>query len=80
MENEQTQLERANEELLKLVPNITSGDKSEAESLYHKNTIFRYLKGEGKDADTAVALLSFFRKKIEERDEKIEAANEQPAA
>jgi hypothetical protein len=66
-DGQKTQLQEANEALVALLPNITTSDRKEATSLFAEFTIVQYLKGRGKDLDTTVALLQFFRKRIEER-------------
>ena len=72
MENEQkTQLEKVNDELIALVPNVASSDRAAAKKKYSAFTIVQYLKGRGKDLDTAMALLQFFRKRIEDREKAI---------
>lgn len=71
MKNEQTQLEKASDALAKLVPNITTSDRKAAKEVYAESTVVQYLKGEGKNLDTAIAMLQFFRKRIENRDKQI---------
>lgn len=66
MENEQkTDLDVANEALLALKPNISSSDRKECPR--SESIIVQYLKGEGRDLDTAMELLQFFRERIEAR-------------
>lgn len=66
---QKTQLERANEELVELAPNVTASDRQEAIATkeYSAFTIVQYLNGRGKNLDTAMKLIQFFRKKIEGR-------------
>ncbi len=66
MENEQkTDLELANEALAALKPNVTTTDRKEAPVA--ESTLIQYLNGSGKDLDTAMTLLQYFRGRIEER-------------
>lgn len=68
MQTEQkSQLDLANDELLAIKGNVTTSDRNEAKKEYSEFTIVQYLKGEGKDLDTAFALLQFFRKRIQDR-------------
>jgi hypothetical protein len=72
MKTEQkSQLERTNEALLQMAPKITTTDRQAAMVNYSEFTIVQYLKGRGKNLDTAIALLQFFRKKIEDREKVI---------
>lgn len=72
MSNKQTtQLDRANSALIALSADVTTEDRREAETHYSEFTIVQYLKGRGKNLDTAMALLDFFRKRINNRDKKI---------
>lgn len=76
MENEQkSQLDSANEALVALKGNVTTSDRDEAKKQYSEFTIVQYLNGRGKDLDTAMDLLQFFRQRIEDRGKVI--ANEQ---
>lgn len=69
MEKEQkSQLQRANEALVSLAPTITTSDRQEAMKEYSEFTLYQYLKGQGKNLDTAISLLQFFRKRIEGRE------------
>lgn len=67
----QTQLEKANVALVSLAVNVTTSDREEAKKEYAESTIVQYLTGKGKNLDTAVAMLAFFRKRIAERDKVI---------
>lgn len=60
-----TDLEVANESLAKLKPNVTTSDRKDAPA--SEATVIQYLNGLGKDLDTAMNLLQYFRGKIEER-------------
>jgi hypothetical protein len=64
-ENQKTDLAVANQTLMDLVPNISALDRAEAP--YSTPTVIKYLRGQGPDLDTAMELISFFRKKIEDR-------------
>lgn len=65
MNTQKTDLELANENLAALKANITASDRNECG--LSVATVVQYLKGEGKDLDTAMMLLQFFRKRIEDR-------------
>lgn len=72
MEQQQkSQLERANEALVELAPSITTSDRQDAMLTYSEFTVIQYLKGRGKNLDTAMKLLELFRKRIENRDQAI---------
>lgn len=71
MENGQTQLEKANTQLVAIYPNVTTSDREAAKNLYSEFTIVQYLKGRGRNLDTAVTLLDFLRKRIEDRERAI---------
>lgn len=69
MENGQkTQLQTANEALQSMAPSITTSDRDAAKQLYSHFTIVQYLAGRGKNLDTAISLLQFFKPRIEGRD------------
>lgn len=69
MENEQkTQLQRANEALVELFPSVTTSDRDEAKKEFSEFTVVQYLKGRGKNLDTALTLLQLFRKRINDRE------------
>jgi hypothetical protein len=63
---ETTQLDQANAVLFELSTNVTSQDRKDAEIElgFSRFTIGAYLKGNGTDLDTAMALIDFFKKKI----------------
>jgi len=66
MANKQkTDLETANEAITRLKPSVTTSDRKEAP--WAETTVIQYLNGLGKDLDTAVEVLQFFRKRIEDR-------------
>jgi hypothetical protein len=69
MEHRQkTQLDQANEQLVELSGKVTTSDRELAAETYSEFTVVQYLKGRGKNLDTAIALIQLFRKRIEERD------------
>lgn len=65
MNKQKTDLDLANETLMGLKANITASDRKECPR--SEAIIIQYLKGEGKDLDTAMELIQFFREKIEGR-------------
>lgn len=75
-QNTPTQLDRANAILLDLKRDITTQDREEAQKELDlgEATVSRYLIGEGKKIETVLALIEFFRKRIEDRDKKLEGA------
>lgn len=62
---QKTDLQIANELLADLKPNVTTSDRKEAPAV--ESTVIQYLNGLGKDLDTAMKLLKYFRGRIEER-------------
>lgn len=69
MEQQQkSQLERANEALVELAPHIPTSDRQHAMLTYSEFTVIQYLKGRGKNLDTAMKLLELFKKRIEGRE------------
>lgn len=66
-----TQLEKANTALTDLAVNVTTTDRNEAMKSWSEFTIVQYLTGKGKNLDTAMQLLKFFRNKIKEREKLI---------
>lgn len=70
-----TQIEKISEQLADISPNITSKDRKELQDLhgFERSTISNYLNGRGADADTGLLMLTFFRKKISERDKAMQA-------
>lgn len=69
MENDKkSQLDRANQALVEIAPHITSSDRQEVKKSYSEFTLVQYLKGRGKNLDTAIDLLQIFRKRIEGRE------------
>lgn len=66
MENKQkTDLELANQKLMELKANIAASDRKECPRSVA--IVVKYLNGEGTDLDTAMELIEFFRKRIEDR-------------
>lgn len=65
MSTVKTDLELANEILVGLKPNVSASDRKEAPA--SELTVIQYLRGEGKDLDTATKLIQYFRGRIEER-------------
>lgn len=66
MINEQkTDLELANDCLAELKPNVTASDRKGAPAA--EATVIQYLNGLGKDLDTAMLLLRYFRGRVDER-------------
>ncbi len=66
-----SQLDKVNAALLELYPNVTTSDRREAKKMFSETTIVQYLNGRGKDLDTAIELLQFFRTRISDRDQAI---------
>ncbi len=68
-----TQAERLSGELLAIKPDITTADRKALENAegYTRSTISDYLNGRGKDNDTSVKMLAFFRERIAEREKMI---------
>lgn len=66
-----TQLEKANAALLDLAVNVTTTDRNEAMKSWSEFTIVQYLTGKGRNLDTAMQLLQFFRNRIKEREKLI---------
>lgn len=66
---EYTQLEQASQVLIRLSANVTTKDRAAAMKHFalSRITIGAYLKGEGKDLDTAIELIKYFKKRIDER-------------
>lgn len=67
-DEQKSQLERANDALVELAPSVTRSDREAAMKKYSEFTIVQYLKGRGKRLDTAMALLQFFRRRIDDRE------------
>lgn len=67
------QLGKAIKVLTTMAVNVTTTDKEEAAKKLgvHEITIRRYLKGDGKNLDTATRFIEFFSKRIEDRNKKI---------
>lgn len=62
-----TQLQQFTKALVALSVNVTAEDKKLARNLYNELTVIKYLKGKGTKLDITVALLDFFKRRIEER-------------
>ena len=62
---QKTDLQVANECLRELKPNVTASDRKEAPA--SEATVIKYLDGYGKELDTAMKLIEYFRGRIEER-------------
>ncbi|GAA4328228.1 hypothetical protein [Flaviaesturariibacter amylovorans] len=72
-----TQLDKANATLVALAAQVTTADRKAAMQelqIGSRQTVFIYLKGKGKDLDTAVGLIRVFRRRIEERERELAAA------
>lgn len=67
---QKSQLVTANEVLSDLHPSVTTEDRRAAiqDLNYSEFTVIQYLKGRGKNLDTAMKLLGFFRKRIGDRE------------
>jgi hypothetical protein len=63
------QLTKANQALVDLASGITAEDRKSAG--YSEVTIVAYLKGRGKDLDTAMKLLAHFRGCIQNREKEL---------
>lgn len=73
-------MQKINAALVELSINVSTSDRHEAKEKFSEFTIVRYLKGRGTDLDTGVALLEFFRRRIEDREKVIgESAGENSA-
>ena len=71
-----SQLDKANVVLKGLATSVTTDDRKTAEKKLgiSRYSIVIYLKGEGKSLDTAMSLIEFFQKRIEDRDKRLEGA------
>jgi hypothetical protein len=69
-----TQIEKAAAILKELYPNITATDRDEAtkELELSEPTVNRYLTGHVKKVETAIDLIEFFKKRINEREKKLD--------
>ena len=68
-QDNRTQLEQANQQLVELTPLITTLDRKEALIHYSNFTLVQYVKDRGKNLNTAMYLLKLFRARIEKRNE-----------
>jgi hypothetical protein len=64
-DKQKTDLDAVNELISALKPNVTASDRKEAPASLP--TVQLYLDGLGKDLDTGIALLKYFRERIEGR-------------
>lgn len=64
-----SQLQKANAALKSLSKDVTTTDRREAPVA--ESTLIDYLKGRGKDLETAMTLLRFFRGRIADRDKEL---------
>lgn len=62
---QKTDLQLANEALRELKVNVTASDMKHAPA--STPTLIKYLNGQGKELDTAMKLIEYFRGRIEER-------------
>jgi hypothetical protein len=72
-QNTGSQIDRANNILLQLKPNVTAQDREDAQKELNlgEATVNRYLLGEGRKVETALDLIEFFQKRIEDREKKL---------
>lgn len=70
-----TQIDKANETLASLRPNVSTQDREAAvqELKLSTPTISRYLNGDAKRLDKAISIIRFFRNRIEKRDRELAA-------
>lgn len=70
---EKRQIDRLNEVLIDLKPDVTTEDKVLAAKKYkiHVVSVGRYLNGQGTDSDTTANLIFFFKDRIAQRDKVI---------
>ncbi len=66
-----TQITALNKELMKISKDVTTQDKKDCmvHANVHLNTIVNYLNGQGKDADLCAKMISFYKQKIESRNQ-----------
>jgi hypothetical protein len=71
-----SQLQRANSVLTELSGNVSTEDRKAAisEGILSEPHLIRYLKGNGTDLDTAMNLIRFIRKRIEDREKELSGA------
>ena len=69
MNEQKSQLEQANDLLISLSPSVTTEDRKKAKVELDLSdfTISQYLNGNGRNLDTAMKFIGFFRKRIEDR-------------
>jgi hypothetical protein len=73
-QNTSSQLDKANTVLRSISRNVTTDDRDQCG--FSEYTVVQYLKGRGKDLGTAMKLIEFFSKRIEERDKKLASAED----
>jgi|GEM_PF-3412467 len=69
------QLDKANEILKHLAVNVSTDDRRAAMEeldIKARSTMIQYLKGEGKDLDTATSLVRFFKDRILSRERQLQ--------
>ncbi len=68
-----THIEKITEQLAAISPNITSEDRKALHEThgYKKGTISIYINGKGVSVDTGLVMLTFFRKRIADREKAI---------
>lgn len=77
MTNQPTgQLQQANDALLLISINVTAQDRQEAMKRYSGHTVSHYLRGNGRNLDTALYLLKLFSGRISEREKELAALKE----
>lgn len=71
-----TQLDKANSLLTDLAINVSSHDRKAIvdEGILSEPHMIKYLKGNGTDLDTAMNLIRFIRKRIEDREKELSGA------
>jgi hypothetical protein len=72
-EKPSTQLDKVNQALIAIAKDVTATDRKEAPA--SEPTVIDYLKGKGKDLETGLKLLRFFRPRIELREKEISGAS-----
>jgi hypothetical protein len=64
-DQQKTDLQIANQCLMELKQNVSTSDRKDAPA--SEATVIKYLDGNGKELDTAIKLLQYFRGRIEDR-------------
>lgn len=70
---QKSDLEFANQALAQLKPHITAEDRKQAPAC--EATLVQYLNGLGKNLDTALKLLRYFRGRRDERNKELRTVN-----